>query len=230
MAGKGKITNGRSASARSRRGSGQLLRGTIGRVRGRVTIVGLATACAAALWAFYSSDELQSKICTVPAIQPAISDACGSLNIGGRPNRSERVAWEAVRRRPGNCGALSAHIAKYPEGAYRQQARDLLEARHISAQGPWLPGESTINIYQPRSALALASESAARHVALTNARRLAERECRKQSAVLKARFVRATATPEDWNCDKIGGGLVCGFHGHAKCQIQTPAELCGAAR
>ncbi|MEO8455942.1 MAG: hypothetical protein ABI454_12365 [Sphingomicrobium sp.] len=132
--------------------------------------------------------------------------------------------------RPGDCAALSAHIVKYPSGVYRQQARDLFEARHFSPQGPWLAGQSTIDIYQPRGSLASASETAARQAAIASGNRLAERECRKQSAALQARFVSADATPEDWSCDPIGGGTVCGFHGHAACRIETPVELCGAAR
>lgn len=221
---------GRAAKARIKRGSATPIRGMIARLWGRFTVVGIVTALAAALWAFYVSDELQAKVCTIPLIQPSLSDACGSLGVGGRPDRGERLAWQQVIQRPGDCAALSAHVAKFPEGAYRQRARDLLEARRVSPQGPWQSNGSMIDIYQPRGSEALASEAAARQAALANGNRLAERECRKQSALLQARFVSATATPEDWACDAIGGGTVCGFHGHAACQIETPVERCGAAQ
>jgi hypothetical protein len=159
-----------------------------------------------------------------------LSDTCGSFGFGGRPIRAERLAWKEVVQRPGDCSALSAHIAKYPEGAYRQQARDLLEARHYSPEGPWLSGNSTIDVYQPRETHPLASETAARKDAIAGGNALAERECRKQSVALQARYVSANATPEDWNCDRIEGGVVCGFQGHATCQIETPVELCGVAK
>lgn len=206
------------------------LREAITRIRSRLTAVGIATAAAAALWAFYTSEELQAKTCALPGPQPFLSDACGSLSLGARPNRAERLAWRDVIKRPGDCAALRAHIAKYPDGAYRQEARDLLEARHVSANGPWVTGQSMIDIYQPRQRRSLASVAAARQSAITDADSLAERECRKQAGVLQARFVRAAATPEDWACDAIGGGVVCGFQGHATCEIETPVEICGAAR
>lgn len=199
-------------------------------LRSRLTAVGVATAVVAALWAFYSSGELQAKVCGIPAAQPSLSDSCGYLGLGGRPTKGERLAWETVVKHPGNCAALSAHIAAFPEGAYRQRARDLLEARHVSATGPWAGSQSMLDIYVPRTATPLASEAAARQAALSAAAPMAERECRKQSEVLQARLVSARAVPEEWTCDPLAGGVVCGFHGHATCQIETPVEVCGAAQ
>lgn len=199
-------------------------------VRSRLTTVGILTAAAAGLWAFYSSDELQAKVCAVPALQPSLSDGCGFLGLGNRPTHAERLAWERVAQHPGSCTALTAHIAAYPEGAYRQRARDLLEARHVSASGPWARSQSTLDIYVPRAATPLASEAAARQAAISAAAPMAERECRKQSEVLQARFISARAVPEEWACDRLGSGMVCGFHGHTTCQIETPVEQCGVAQ
>jgi TIR domain len=205
-------------------------RGPLARLRARMTVGGMVTAAAAVVWAFWSNSDLQGKICAVPPLQPGLSDVCGAAGFGGRPRREERLAWESLRKKPGDCEALAAHIARYPQGAFRGEAAQLLAARHLSAAGPWAPARSTLDIYVSREAPASRSEASARAAALVRAQPLAERECKKQADALQSRFVSASAAPEDWTCDPIGGGVVCGFQGHATCELEAPVETCGVAR
>jgi hypothetical protein len=102
------------------------------------------TAMISAALIAFNTFGLAAKLCTLPAAQPGLSDGCGGLGLGGRPDRAERLAWEA--RTPGSCPALREHINRFPNGAYRSEAADLragkphpclVRAGGFSGEGRW---------------------------------------------------------------------------------------------
>lgn len=117
-----------------------------------------------------------SWVCTLPGLQPALSDSCGSVGWGGRPNRAERVAWEA--RIAGSCAALREHIAHFPDGAYRSEAADLLTARKVSIMETWQPASRALALFEPSAGPPAKNEAAARASALERSRPDSERLCR----------------------------------------------------
>jgi hypothetical protein len=194
-------------------------------VYGASSSVGLAAVAAFAFNAF----GLAANMCTIPGLQPALSDSCGAWRLGERPNRQERLAWAALP--PGSCQALRDHIARFPEGAYRREAADLLTARRVTTEDVWSPSTRSLTLFQPASAQGSLDESAARTKALTEAQTQADTLCRGFAAATSFRFRVATPQPATWSCEKGGGGVVCGFQGMVACQLDEKAsverETCG---
>lgn len=84
-------------------------KGPMKRLRQRLTYSTLAGALVACVGGFGSNTfSVQNKVCSVSILQPRISDGCGMFGFGGRPTRSERLAWQA--RRPGNSDDLRDHL------------------------------------------------------------------------------------------------------------------------
>jgi len=162
-------------------------------------------------------------------MQPGLSDACGAVRLGDRPSREERVAWAA--KPAGSCQALRDHIARFPEGAYRREAADLLTARRVSSEDVWTPGTRSLALYQPQSAQGAPDEAAAHARALAAAQSQADNLCLGFAAATSFRFRAATPQPQTWTCAKGAGGVVCGFEGSATCQLDEKAtverETCG---
>lgn len=174
--------------------------------------------------------NLQNGLCTLPALQPGLSDACGAVGLGGRPARAERLAWAA--RPAGSCEALREHLRHWPEGAYRATANALLAARSVTQAERWQPAERTLSLYvSAELADPERSEDAARAQAEARGQRDAERLCRDFPAT-NHRYVGAKAQPGDWQCERSGGGWRCGTQGRAVCQLEeravTEVERCEA--
>ena len=92
----------------------RIAKGPAARVRRRFLFGGVsATTLAVFVILAINAFGVTAKICTVPGLQPSLSDACGALRLGNRPNRVERIAWEQLPK--GNCAALRTYVLKYPE-------------------------------------------------------------------------------------------------------------------
>ena len=165
------------------------------------------------------------KVCAVPLGQPVVSDLCGALRLGGRPTRSERRAWAA--RAPGSCEALRGHIQKFPNGAYRSTAADLIAARRLLVEVTWTTPEkpTPLRMYVGSDGPASASDRPARLAAMARAQPQAERICRDYSASGLHRFVEARVDPQEWNCRPVTGGVVCGFEGRALCTLEERKDI-----
>ena len=183
---------------------------------------------AAALFAF-NTFGVASNICTLPGTQPGLSDFCGACRLGERPTRAERLAWAA--RAPGSCQALRDHIARFPEGAYRREAADLLTARRVTSEAVWSPSTRQLALYQPQTTAGAPDEAGAHAKALAAAQTQADNLCRGFAAATAFRFRTATPQPASWTCEHGGGGVVCGFEGMVACQLDEKAavehETCG---
>jgi hypothetical protein len=181
-----------------------------------------------ALFAF-NTFGVASNVCTTPGLQPALSDMCGACRMGERPTREERLAWAS--RPAGSCQALREHIARFPEGAFRREAADLLTARRVTTDDVWTANVRSLAIYQPQSTTGAPNEAAARAKALAAAQTQGDNLCHGFAAASSFRFRAATLQPSAWTCGAGGGGVVCGFEGMVACQLDEKAtvehEVCG---
>jgi hypothetical protein len=180
------------------------------------------TAMISAALIAFNTFGLAAKLCTLPAAQPGLSDGCGGLGLGGRPDRAERLAWEA--RTPGSCPALREHINRFPNGAYRSEAADLLTARQTSIVETWEPASRTLALFEPAGSPAK-DDGAAQTRALQSAKSDAERLCRGFGAGSLYRYVSSSAVAEHWSCIKSAGGTECGFDGRAMCELSMSRRL-----
>jgi TIR domain len=186
-----------------------------------------AGVTAAALFAC-NTFGVAARLCSLPGPQPGLSDACGTIGLGSRPNKLERMAWES--RASGSCSALRDHIARFPDGAYRSQAADLLTGRTVTQIEHWLPASRTLALYESAAGKPAKDEMAARTAALARGQTSSERLCREFGAGSLYRYVSASPVAEQWACTKASGGTVCAFDGHAECKLdqlqQSEQESC----
>jgi len=205
-------------------------KGPTARVTQRIIYGGASSATLAAVAAFaFNTFGVASNFCTAPGLQPGLSDVCGAVGVGGRPTRTERLAWAALPA--GSCQALRDHVARFPEGAYRREAADLLTARRVTTEIAWTPNTRSLALYQPALASPAASEAAARTAALAAAQTQANNLCQGFAAATSFRFRAAALQPAAWTCSKTASGVTCGFQGMAACQLDERStvehETCG---
>lgn len=159
-----------------------------------------------------------SLICDVPLVRTA----CGYLGVGGAPQPQEQSAWDAVA----SCEDLRGYLARWPSGAFADEARSLLVARTLD--GPWgTPFDETLPLTIRRSARTSADEVAARAEA--------EKRGAMEAADLCASFgsaghdvVASEARVDTWYCQTVDG-WTCGFDGRARCTLRLRSERCPGA-
>lgn len=195
-------------------------KGPTARVARRLLLGGASSAGVAAVAAIaFNLFGTASLVCRAPGLQPGLSDTCGAVGLGERPTRLERVAWAAMPA--GSCPALREHIRRFPEGAYRREAADLITGRRTSRAETWTPVTRPLPLFVAAGGPPAQGEAAAKDRALERARLQAERLCRGFGAGTLFRFVAATPRAEAWSC----AGGVCGFDGHADCALQERREV-----
>jgi hypothetical protein len=173
--------------------------------------------------------SVNDQLCSVSAFQPQLSDLCGAVGIGNRPTQQERLAWES--REPGSCEALRAHVERFPQGALRGAAADLLAARRITQTQTWLPATRELTLFVTDGGEVHPAETAARAAASRRAQHRAEQLCKGFAATGSYRLVSAAAAPQIWHCKTYGGGVGCGYEGDAICAVEerriVETESCG---
>jgi hypothetical protein len=197
--------------------------GPMWRLRRRFTAGGLAAAGTALLAAFASNTlKLQDRLCSAPIGQPAVSDACGALELGSRPARAERLAWES--RTKGDCEGLRRHLNQYAKGAYREEAQALLAARAVKVEESWIDAAKPqpLRLLVDTNAAPSTTESEAKKNALERAAKKGERMCRDFDAAGLTQFKSVVVQVEEWKkCEHEGSGVVCGLDGRALCWQQV---------
>jgi len=191
---------------------------------------GSLAALLSVLWVVYDDVSSQdSTICSAPVFQNAISDACGDAGLGGRPSAEERLAWEALPA--GDCEALRGHVARFPEGAFREIATDLLTARQTSARETWAPREAPVEVVIGFGDAAFASLAEARADALERAREDATGQCGSLVVTGRFRLLGASAREDALICTSGNGGRQCRYDGLAACAVEArrtdEIETCG---
>lgn len=205
--------------------------GPMKRLRQRLTAGGLASALVVAVVAFATNAlNLQNATCGIAPAQPWLADACGAFGLGAKPTRAERIAW--AQRPAGDCEAVRQHLGRFPEGAYRGTAAAILGARKVRITEQWTPAAAPqpLRLGVGRDAPASASEAAAKSAALERGARKAQLVCQDFGASGVYRYRDAAAEPQEWTCDAVAGGTVCGFEGRALCKLderkKTEHETC----
>ncbi|MCA8901236.1 MAG: hypothetical protein KDA53_08285 [Hyphomonas sp.] len=175
--------------------------------------------------------SFQDTICSIGIAQPGISDACGAMGFGGKPSKTERLAWS--NREAGSCEALRRHIDLFPEGAFRDQAADMLAAMRTEATEVWEPTEKRLVLFLPGDGTAFAGEADARAAALSRAEAKAAQMCKSFAATASYRLSASSASAADWTCDSSAGGISCAFDGEAVCDLNIrrveEKEVCSSA-
>jgi hypothetical protein len=192
---------------------------------------GIASAASLGAIVAFSSNvmSVQHKVCSINLAQPQISDFCGGLSLGGKPTKEERLAWADMPT--GSCDALRAHVERFPEGAFRSAAADMISARRVMQEEVWTPAERTARLYVGLDADPAPTEDAARADAEARATESAESLCagyaNTQSYRVKASVPRVGA----WECESYSDGHVCSGQGEAVCAVEVrgviETESCG---
>jgi hypothetical protein len=182
-----------------------------------------------ALLLIFNTFGVASSICGLPGVQPGMSDLCGTLGFGNRPTREERLAWEA--RDPANCAALREFVERFPDGAYRSKAADLLTARKVTTIETWTPATRTLALFEPLGETPAKDEALAKSAALQRAQTTSDRLCRDFGAGSLYRFTSSTPHADHWSCRRENAGVVCGFEGRTECALEarrlSEHEICG---
>jgi hypothetical protein len=169
----------------------------------------------------------QDRICTIPAAQPALSDLCGAVHLGGRPSHAERIAW--ATRSPASCETLRDFIRQYPDGAYRSEAAALLQAAKVSRSASFSPAPRTARGYVRQSETPFPSQTAAQ----ADAQKRAVADASQISCAPvddNERLAGADLTKVTYDCRPSPlGGFVCAADYVAQCRIEVRAmtESCG---
>ncbi|MDH5194376.1 MAG: toll/interleukin-1 receptor domain-containing protein [Nitrospira sp.] len=170
----------------------------------------------------------QDQVCALPLIQPQLSDLCGSLGVGHRPTKAERVAWDQC---DGSCDALRRHIEQFPDGAYRTQAAERLAARRVTQTEVWTPGTRRLALFVGQDGAPARTEAEARSAAVARAHPDAERLCKGFTATTTFRLKETTPVAQQWQCEANADGVICGFDGEAVCNMEErrleETETCG---
>jgi hypothetical protein len=194
-------------------------KGPMKRLMRRLTYSSLASTIGLGGLAFgFNLFSAQDQVCRVSFLQPHISDACGGLGLGHRPTKTERIAW--VARESGSCAALRTHIERFPLGAYRDAAADMLAARRVTQAEIWTPATRRLSLFVGQGDVSSTNEAAAKAAALARAQASAERLCKGFAVTTDFRLTAATPAPQIWNCERVSGGVVCGFEGEAVCTVE----------
>ncbi len=172
---------------------------------------------------------LQNRSCTIPVLQPAVSDLCGALGLGDRPAKSERLSWESLQ--PGSCEDLREHIDFFPEDVYADEASRRLAARREIQIESWVPAAHRLTLFVGQQTNGLQTEETAKKEALDRGAVSAERLCKGFSATAPFRYVSSSPDAQSWNCESVNEKFACGFEGEAVCQLESREiqvqETCG---
>lgn len=166
---------------------------------------------------------VQDRACTMPIAQPALSDACGALHLGGRPSYAQRLEWDA--RPKGDCNALRAFASG--DGPYAAQAARLLQAATVTGASPFAPAPRTARGYVRQSITGFSSLAAAQADARTRAvDDTKETACAPLDANEKLDGVDVTRTTFDCRPSPLGG-TVCAADYVATCRLEARQPTCG---
>lgn len=183
----------------------------------RVFYGGAASALVAGIAAFgFNALSMQDQVCSVGFL----SDTCGALHMGHAPTREERLAWAS--RPEGSCVALREHVERFPDGAYRAQAADLIAAARSERSASFTPASREARGYVRQSETPFPNEAAAQADALTRAQADAQTTlCAPRNEY--ERLAGADITPGAYDCRASGGGTVCALDYAAQCRIEEQA-------
>lgn len=142
----------------------------------------------------------------------------------------ESASWNAIE--PGSCDGLRAHVERFPDGVYADQASNLLEARSVGEETVMVPAERPLPVYVGAGS---ADPAPSRAAAEDNVRRLAgeeaQRACSGLAQAVEGELLDTTIDNERLTCSATGAAQSCALDGQAVCRIAEPevrqVERCG---
>jgi TIR domain len=205
-------------------------KGPAARLWRRLSLGGmLTTAVGVAAGLAFNFHGVATGVCTLAAMQPALSDGCGAAGIGGRPTRAERLFWTA--RRPGSCEDVRAYVGRFPDGAYLTDATALLAARRVTVADKFIATDRLLDLFVGTAGTEAGREPASRGKAMALAQDQAARACRAFAQSTLFKFDAAGVQPQRWTCDRVGGNVSCSMEGQSVCHLQerhaVERESCG---
>ena len=179
-------------------------------------------------WAYLDLTSQESIICTLPVGQPGLSDACARYGMGGRPSREERLAWEALPA--GQCAALRRHVEHYPDGAFRDDAAQLIATRRVEIVENWHERAVVTPLYSPLN-LRPTSPDEANAQAMRNAEGFAASNCESLAQNDGFRLISTQINNAETFCEAVSGGWFCRVEGQTVCLVEQRSyveiEKCG---
>jgi hypothetical protein len=160
---------------------------------------------------------LQEPLCKIPGLHAV----CASRGLGGVPTKEEETLW--AQRAPGDCESLRTYLARFPKGAFADEAARKLQAAKTVTEEIWKPGEQSLPLTVRTQLDPLPREEDARSDALAHGATEANDLCKNLEAGGEYRLVSASAESKEqgWRCFERGSGWVCGFDGQAVCQVEA---------
>jgi hypothetical protein len=193
----------------------------------RVTLIGLAAMVLGLAFNLWSA---QDRACSMSFAQPFASDICGSLGIGRKPSRAERLAWENLP--PGDCEALEEFTREYGKGANGTLATQRLLLRR-AVREPKV-SEFAFDAFAPGYARQGSTPFATKREAEASAREEAIEDARKRYCAPNEpseRLLRVELTSFTPVCSPnvSGSGIRCGADYQARCVMvgHRKREWCG---
>lgn len=166
---------------------------------------------------------LQTPLCKVPGVHAM----CSAWGLGGIPTKDEKTLW--AKRVAGDCEDLRGYLARFPKGAFAEEAGRRLQAAETVEDERWTPEEYHPQLTVRKTLAPLATEEAARADALTRGAGDAGETCEGFKGG-EFRLVSAAAKVKEWHCSARGSGFVCGFDGQAICRVEvrrvTQRQVC----
>ena len=179
---------------------------------------------------FMNVISVQNQVCSVKWGQPGVSDVCGALGLGDKPKKKERLAWALIP--PGDCDALREHVKDFKDGAYRDDAADMISARRITQQEVWTPDEKMLALMVLQDGPGAPGPESARMETLSRASAEADSLCKGFAVTTAYKFVSARPDIREWDCVQHPSGHLCGGLGEAICNVEIRSiletETCGA--
>lgn len=157
---------------------------------------------------------LQKPLCKIPGLY----EVCASWGLGGVPTKEEETLW--ARRVAGDCEGLRAYLARFPKGAFAEEAGRRLQAAATVEEESWIPEVHRLPLTVRTTLSPLASEGAAHTDALTRGATDARTTCESFNSG-EFRLVSADVEAQSWRCSARGSGRVCGFDGKAICRVEV---------
>ena len=185
------------------------------------------------IWALGANvGGVQGAICNMPSqAKPPVPDTCGGIWTSADGPLMTNAPSRGKPRRAGSCTDLRAHVARFPNGAYRRLAADLITAETVQRAADWSPAPRTARGYVRQSLQTFATLAAAQADARTRAQADAATLCAPLDA--NERLAGADVTPTAFDCRPgLGGGAMCAQASitRATCRIERRSlvEHCGS--
>lgn len=202
----------------------------------------VATLCgsgAAFVLLAFTQNLINAEIaCSINFAQPNLSDACGYLGLGDKPNRRERLAWAALSiqlKTPSeeNCRLLASHARRFSSGAFAAEADRLAKNPIVTEIVTWTPEVRTLPVGDVIPETGLHSKREAQLEVRSRVVIKAKAQCAGYINNGPWRLASFKVTDERYSCDISGGVHYCSLEAQSQCSLEKrdvkQVSKCGIA-